>query len=141
MCIRDSASRVTPQQLKYVSFPTDARFVPVRPLHSNRGEIWAVPLSYESSDAVRARRHVGSATGGGSGIVLLRDRKPGEPFASISLGGDKNTEQSGAETAAAAGAAADGDTEDKGPTSVADANARPEPAAAGDVEMGDGTAR
>lgn len=136
-----NASRVTPQQLKYVSFPTDARFVPVRPLHSNRGEIWAVPLSYESSDAVRARRHVGSATGGGSGIVLLRDRKPGEPFASISLGGDKNTEQSGAETAAAAGAAADGDTEDKGPTSVADANARPEPAAAGDVEMGDGTAR
>ena len=138
-----NATRVTPQQLKYVAFPEDARFVPVRPLHSSRGDVWADSLGRDASDAVQARRYVGSATGGGSGIVLLIDRKPGEPFKNISLSAEDNSQgaaEGGGDEGGAPAALSGDDNEDKGPTGVADSEHR-EPPANIDVEMGDSTAR
>lgn len=138
-----NATRVTPQQLKYVAFPEDARFVPVRPLHSSRGDVWADSIGRDASDAVQARRYVGSATGGGSGIVLLIDRKPGEPFKSISLSAEdssQGTADGGSNEGGAPAALSGDDNEDKGPTGVADSEQREQPANT-DVEMGDSTAR
>ncbi|KAG8899523.1 proteasome regulatory particle base subunit [Tulasnella sp. 403] len=59
-------SRVTPTQLPHVSFPTDCRWQPVRPI--------SVPSNAKSS-AKKAQMHAG-----GGGIVMLLDKTPGEPI-------------------------------------------------------------
>ena len=77
-------SRVTPQQLPYISFPADGRYQPVRP-------VTARPQS-KSAKNKGAASPVGSGQALGStipvttdraawggGILLLIDTKPGEP--------------------------------------------------------------
>lgn len=66
-------SRVTPTQLSAISFPSDARYIPVRPV--------VTPSAQASSSAPSPRSIIGSSTGpgsatsvaGGGGILMVRD--------------------------------------------------------------------
>jgi 26S proteasome regulatory subunit N2 len=63
-------SRVTPAQLSYISFPSDARYVPVRPLFSS---------SSSSTPVSKGDVKQGTATpsiGAGGGILMMRDNEP-----------------------------------------------------------------
>lgn len=71
--IKSNLTRVTPAQLPYVSFPPEGRYQPVRPVSSK-----------PSPSASKGKVSVGSAAAGG-GILLLVDKKPGDPGNFISL--------------------------------------------------------
>ena len=60
-------SRVTPAQLSYITFPTDARYVPVRPIFSSHSR-----ASTAANPAVSATPRIGA----GGGILMMRDREP-----------------------------------------------------------------
>lgn len=60
-------SRVTPAQLSYITFPTDARYVPVRPIFSSHAR-----ASTAANPAVSATPSIGA----GGGILMMRDREP-----------------------------------------------------------------
>lgn len=61
-------SRVTPQQLTYISFPPDSRYQPVRPVSTN-----SVSRSKKSS------AELGETYTGVGGILVLLDERPEEP--------------------------------------------------------------
>jgi len=61
-------SRVTPQQLTYISFPPDSRYQPVRPVSTN-----SVSRSKKSS------AEPGETYTGVGGILVLLDERPEEP--------------------------------------------------------------
>ena len=61
-------SRVTPQQLSYISFPSDSRYQPVRPVSTS----W-VSRSKKSSTGL------GETYTGVGGILVLLDERPDEP--------------------------------------------------------------
>ena len=61
-------SRVTPQQLTYISFPPDSRYQPARPVSTN-----SVSRSKKSSTGP------GETYTGVGGIVVLLDERPDEP--------------------------------------------------------------
>lgn len=68
-----NGSRVTVFQLKYLSCPAEARYVPVRP--------WTTSSSSQAAPEPAAARQLDlSVTGGRGGIVLLLDREPTAPF-------------------------------------------------------------
>lgn len=67
----ENLSRVTPAQLQYVSFPSDSRYVPVRPVNSGSAP---APASLSSVTSSRSAPPVGF----GGGILLMRDTKPGD---------------------------------------------------------------
>ncbi|BGP00453.1 26S proteasome regulatory subunit RPN2 [Rhodotorula toruloides] len=67
----ENLSRVTPAQLQYISFPSDSRYVPVRPVNSGSAP---APSSLSSVTSSRSAPPVGF----GGGILLMRDTKPGE---------------------------------------------------------------
>lgn len=62
----ENLSRVTPAQLQYISFPSDSRYVPVRPVNSG------------SAPAPSASSRSAPPVGFGGGILLMRDTKPDE---------------------------------------------------------------
>ena len=68
-----NGSRVTPFQLKYMSFPPHARYTAVRPLAG-------VSSNLPRADASSARQLDMSVTAGRGGIILLHDREPSAPF-------------------------------------------------------------
>lgn len=61
-------SRVTPQQLTYISFPSDSRYQPVRPVSTN-----SVSRSKKSSSGS------GETYTGVGGILVLLDERPEDP--------------------------------------------------------------
>ncbi|KAK4049515.1 proteasome regulatory particle base subunit [Microbotryomycetes sp. JL201] len=67
-------SRVTPAQLPVIQFPSDSRFVPVRPVVSSS--------SLATSTAATSKFIVGSSLtnniAGGGGILLVKDTRPNE---------------------------------------------------------------
>lgn len=153
-----NCSRVTPFQLKYVAFAADSRFVPVRAIGARRTDAWsaaegdALPAlaappradgekdgAAPSADAAHARRLAGFTPAGGGGIVLLRDREPGKPFARVNMRGDAQAdgERRDGDQVAAVANAPDQDAEDKGPTGVDAAREQPPPAGE-DVDMDTG---
>lgn len=76
-------SRVTPQQLSYISFPDDGRYQPVRPV-SNR----TAPIRSGKGKSSSGKQSLSSGAGfvataerygGGGGILLLIDQQPQEP--------------------------------------------------------------
>lgn len=81
--ILQNFSRVTPSQLAHISFSSESRFQPVRPLNLNESK-------YTSKGAVRERY------AGGGGILLVVDKRPGEEVTYVELpsdlGGDAQPE-------------------------------------------------
>ena len=71
--IKSNLTRVTPSQLSYVSFPKEGRYQPVRPVSSKPS----------TSSSGKTKVATGAAVGGG--ILLLVDKRPGEPGNFISL--------------------------------------------------------
>lgn len=61
-------SRVTPSQLNFISFPSDARYVPVRSTLSSSSHSTST-----STDSTSSHNKLG---GSGGGILLMRDREP-----------------------------------------------------------------
>lgn len=64
-------SRVTPAQLQYISFPSDARYQPVRAVSSK-------PLSVRSAKMSRLLGTSAEKYAGGGGILILTDLRPEE---------------------------------------------------------------
>jgi len=64
-------SRVTPAQLAHISFPSEGRFQPVRPIRSG----------------------IGKTRAGGGGILMLIDRTPSEPIKYVDLPADLGGEE------------------------------------------------
>ncbi|CCU98339.1 unnamed protein product [Malassezia sympodialis ATCC 42132] len=122
-----NGSRVTPFQLRYVTFPPDSRYAPVRPIAGQA-------VRPVQADAVSARQLDLSVTGGRGGILLLEDREPNAPFVPAKASADDGASAKSMDHEAAAKALAESeDAEaDKGPTGVDDA--APAPAAAGPSE-------
>ena len=74
--MRSNFSRVTPAQLAYISFPSDGRYQPVRPV-SNKSQ-----TSKSSKSVVGGLPSVpglGSEKYAGGGILILKDSRPDEP--------------------------------------------------------------
>lgn len=63
-------SRVTPQQLTYISFPPDSRYQPVRPVSTS-------PVS--ASRSKKSSAGPGEILNGVGGILVLLDERPHEP--------------------------------------------------------------
>lgn len=61
-------SRVTPQQLTYISFPSDSRYQPVRPVSTN-----------SVSRSKKASNGSGETYTGVGGILVLLDERPEDP--------------------------------------------------------------
>lgn len=84
--ILENFSRVTPAQLSHISFPANARFQPVRSF-TPKNTSTKVGRSKGASKAAGGERYAG-----GGGIIMLIDRKPGEPTSFVDLppdlGGD-----------------------------------------------------
>ncbi|KDE05351.1 hypothetical protein MVLG_04266 [Microbotryum lychnidis-dioicae p1A1 Lamole] len=87
-------SRVTPPQLSTVTFPKEARYVPVRPVAS---------LSETTGVASGV-----SSVGGGGGILLVRDQEPDKEAEFLEMQVMKVIDTSGAGAANTAGASAAG---------------------------------
>lgn len=129
-----NGSRVAPFQLKYVAFPSDARYAPVRSICGAA----ALPVSAEPA---QARQLDSSVTGGRGGIMLLVDREPDAPFVAAQSGrdgdGQKTEDQLHKEHEAAAAALASApDKDDKAHTGVEESREEPEaPPPNEDVDM------
>ncbi|WFD29209.1 proteasome regulatory particle base subunit [Malassezia sp. CBS 17886] len=159
-------SRVTPYQLKYISFPPDARYVSVRPILSSRADVWrsgddeglpAVGDGTASSGETPSEEDAGtrapngphpaqarilhtSVTGSGGGIMMLLDREPAKPFVPLHLHGTSGAPGTEDEAAIADVIAAAPDTDEKAPGGVDDASEAPPPPAE-DVDMADANGR
>ncbi|GAA5866599.1 hypothetical protein JCM1840_002395 [Sporobolomyces johnsonii] len=111
-------SRVTPAQLPYISFPADARYVPVRPVvgsgSSSSTPSPAAPsatlpaASTASRPSPTTTTSVSPAVGGGGGILLVRDTKPTDEAELLELEVLKAIDTSGAAAAAPAAEGATG---------------------------------
>lgn len=73
--MRSNFSRVTPAQLAYISFPSDGRYQPVRPV-SNKSQTSKSSKSVGGSSSVPG---FGSEKYAGGGILILTDSRPDEP--------------------------------------------------------------
>lgn len=74
-------SRVTPMQLAHITFPSEGRYQPVRPV-STRSAKPSKGKAAAGSKAPPAAAALGIASeryAGGGGILLLIDQRPGEP--------------------------------------------------------------
>ena len=89
-------SRVTPVQLSYIAFPTDARYQPIRPIPSTSSAAPVARKTKKASDITTS----GTRTLTGGGILLLRDTKPDETADYIEL--NPNLERPAPPAAAAA---------------------------------------
>jgi 26S proteasome regulatory subunit N2 len=70
-------SRVTPAQLAYISFPSDGRYQPVRPVSTKSQTSRSSKLIAGGSPSVLG---LGSEKyAGGGGILILMDSRPNEP--------------------------------------------------------------
>lgn len=93
----ENLSRVVPAQLQYISFPTESRYTPIRPVNSG---------STTASSASVALSRLSSPVGTGGGILLMRDAKPEEEQDLLELEVLKAIDVSGVGTSGAAAAAA-----------------------------------
>ncbi|KAF8140347.1 26S proteasome regulatory complex non-ATPase subcomplex Rpn2 Psmd1 subunit [Boletus edulis] len=78
-------SRVTPAQLSYISFPSDGRYQPVRPvsLHAQAakgGRALSTGVGKKGSSGLLSERYAG-----GGGILILVDERPGDEVELIDL--------------------------------------------------------
>jgi 26S proteasome regulatory subunit N2 len=75
--MRTNFSRVTPAQLAYISFPSDGRYQPVRPVSMKSQTSKSSKLVAGGSPSVIG---LGSEKyAGGGGILILTDSRPNEP--------------------------------------------------------------
>ena len=72
---------MTPVQLSYIAFPTDARYRPIRPIPSTSSAAPVARKTKKASDITTSGTRI--LTGGG--ILLLRDTKPDETAEFIEL--------------------------------------------------------
>lgn len=126
-----NGSRVTPFQLRFVSCASDARYVPVRPLGSQRVQSPTEPAMARQLDL--------SVTGRSGGIAMLLDREPGAPF-TPAYPGDASGDQAEDETmdhAAAAKALGASTDEPSAPerTGVTGDHEPPAPSASNDADV------
>ncbi|GJN93401.1 hypothetical protein Rhopal_006456-T1 [Rhodotorula paludigena] len=91
----ENLSRVTPAQLAYISFPSDARYVPVRPVNAG--------LPSSPATAASTATRTAPAVGSGGGILLVRDTRPSEEEELLELTVLQAIDTSGAGAAALAG--------------------------------------
>ncbi|GAA5963482.1 hypothetical protein JCM21900_006483 [Sporobolomyces salmonicolor] len=115
-------SRVTPAQLPYISFPADARYVPVRPVvggSSSSSTPSPAPSTTLPAASTASRPSTTTTTPSGSraiggGILLVRDTKPTDEAELLELEVLKAIDTSGAAAAAtAAEGAAGGQSDDE----------------------------
>ena len=84
-------SRVTPAQLAYIKFPPDGRYQPVRPV-SIKPPPPPASKNARSKAQAAAMGLTTEAYIGGAGILIMDDRRPGEPvefveFEAVNLAG------------------------------------------------------
>lgn len=70
--LRPNFSRVTPAQVAHISFPSDCRYQPVRPLSGHPSTDYKTGMSSSSSCAASEKY------AGGGGILILVDLRPAE---------------------------------------------------------------
>ncbi|CEQ42920.1 SPOSA6832_04788 [Sporobolomyces salmonicolor] len=113
-------SRVTPAQLPYISFPADARYVPVRPVvggSSSSSTPSPAPSTTLPAASTASRPSTATTTPSGSraiggGILLVRDTKPTDEAELLELEVLKAIDTSGAAAAATAAEGAGGGQSD-----------------------------